>query len=191
MKLTMNRKGTFTCNWSSIDGKCGIGPSLSPTYTYHCILETGNILDPNGFVFDQLLLDRYFNSKYAYIHKPQSCEKIATTACEDIKRMVENHMLNTSGVSAIYRISVTIGLGTDGPASLTAEWVPDAAKQVANVKKVKKPKVKEPGGIRDHGDGDRMPVPPFQFDSPLMQALKEASDRVDAWPDWTKRRRMQ
>jgi hypothetical protein len=137
MKLTMNRRGEFRCNWTSTHNKCGTGPETSPKYSYYCHIETADILDPHGFVFDQLHIDQYFQERYSRYQSAKSCEKLAVTACEDIKRMIENHMLSHSGVSAIYKISVTIGLGDNGPAQMTAEWVPVAAKPIANVKKRK------------------------------------------------------
>jgi hypothetical protein len=132
MKLTMNRRGEFRCNWYDTTNKCGVGPETNPNYQYHCHIETADILDQNGFVFDQLKIDEYFQQKYRAIQSAKSCERLAVNACDDIKRMIENHMLMHSGMSVIYRISVTIGLG---PAQMTAEWVPEAAKQVANVKR--------------------------------------------------------
>lgn len=137
MKLTMNRKGEFHCNWRSADNKCGVGPGTNPKYTYHCHIETADILDGHGFVFDQLKIDDYFKQKYYKYQDAKSCERIALDACSDVKRMIENHMLSHNGMSVIYRISVTIGTG-DGPATMTAEWVPDAAKPIANVKRHKK-----------------------------------------------------
>lgn len=103
-------------------------------YRYHCHIETADILDPHGFVFDQLKIDDYFQQKYGRSQPAKSCERIAITACEDVKRMIEYHMLGHNGMSVIYRIAVTITVG-DGPAQMTAEWTP--AKQIANVKRKK------------------------------------------------------
>lgn len=135
MKLTMNRRGEFVCNWSDTNNKCGVGPETAPKYSYHCHIETADILGPHGFVFDQLKIDEYFQNKYNKQQSAKSCERLAVNACEDIKRMIENHMLGHSGMSVIYRIVVTIGLGDHGPAQMTAEWTP--VKQIANVKRRK------------------------------------------------------
>jgi hypothetical protein len=135
MKLTMNRRGEFRCNWRDTNNKCGVGLETTPKYTYYCHIETANILDIHGFVFDQLEIDKYFQKKYNKLQSAKSCERIAVSACEDVKRMIENHMLDHNGLSVIYRVAVTIGLGEDGPADMTAEWVPDAAKPIANVKR--------------------------------------------------------
>ena len=133
MKLTMNRRGEFRCNWSDPHNKYGTGPDTAPKYTYHCHIETADILDPHGFVYDQLKIDEYFQQKYFHRQSAKSCEKLAVSACEDIKRMIENHMLSHSGMSVIYKISVTIGVTGMDAAQMTAEWTP--VKQVANVKK--------------------------------------------------------
>jgi hypothetical protein len=143
MKLTMNRRGEFQCNWLDTHNKCGVGPDTYPRYTYHCHIETADILDAHGFVFDQLEIDNFFKKKYAVPRSAQSCERIAVSACEEIKRMIENHMLGHSGMSVIYRIAVTIGT-SDGPATMTAEWVPEAAKPIANVKRTRNDSIKPP-----------------------------------------------
>jgi hypothetical protein len=128
MKLTMNRRGEFQCKWSNTHNKCGVGPNTAPKYSYHCHIETADILDPHGFVFDQLKIDEYFTKKYSGNQDAKSCENIAVSACQDIKRMIENHMLSHNGISVIYRIAVTISVG-DGPAQMTAEWTPETVKQ--------------------------------------------------------------
>lgn len=161
MKLTMKRNGEFTCHWINADGMCGVGTELNPRYRYECNIETGDILDKNDFIIDQLDVDRYFQQKYGkqfgvvvqpewdnrfgtfnYTkHRARSCERIALDAVTDIKNMVETHMLSHSGMSVVYRIAVTISFGDQ--ATMTAEWVPATVKQVANVKKVK-PKPQDP-----------------------------------------------
>src|SRR2546430_15256545 len=111
MKLTMNRKGSFRCNWFDTANKCGLGPDKFPMYTYQCHIETADILDAQGFVFDQLKIDEYFQQKYRGQQAAQSCERIAVSACGEIRRMIENHMLGHNGMSVIYKIAVTIGVG--------------------------------------------------------------------------------
>lgn len=131
MKLTMKRKGSFRCDWTNTHNKCGIGTDTNPVYQYDCLIETADILDEQGFVFDQLEIDTYFQQKYAgrslisgyankTSHPAKSCEIIALDAVRDVKRMIENHMLGHSGMSLIYRIAVTISFGDQ--AMLTAEW---------------------------------------------------------------------
>jgi len=151
MKLIMNRNGDFTCNWSSMDNMCGTIATLNPVYSYSCVIETGDILDKQDFVFDQLNVDKYFQDKYKAApypphtnsrdvrrHKPRSCERIAIDAVNNIREMLEKHMLGHADMSVIYRIAVTISFGPKH-ASITAEWRPDAAKEIANVKKRVKP----------------------------------------------------
>jgi hypothetical protein len=133
MKLTMNRRGEFRCYWNNTHNKCGTGVQTAPIYSYNCHIETADILDPHGFVFDQLKIDEYFAKKYTGFQDAKSCERIAVTACQDIKQMIENHMLGHNGMSVIYRIAVTISVG-DGPAQMTAEWTPGKSKQIANAK---------------------------------------------------------
>lgn len=136
MKLTMDRRGQFRCNWTDTHGKCGIGTDTTPVYHYRCVIETADILDSNDFVFDQLKINEYFQKQYLYSQKPLSCERLAMNAVKHVKRMVENHMLGHNGMSVVYKISVTISLEENGPAQMTAEWTPETTKQVANVKKV-------------------------------------------------------
>lgn len=140
MKLTMKRHGSFRCRWTSTNGKCGIGTDTTPIYTYACHIETADILDQNGFIYDQLQIDEYFQKKYndGNYRPALSCEKLAVNAVNDIKYMIESHMLKNSGLSVIYKIAVTIGVD-NGNASMTAEWVPEAIKPVGNVKRVKRP----------------------------------------------------
>lgn len=167
MKLTMNRKGEFRCNWFSADNKCGTGSQLNPWYAYHCHIETADILDGHGFVFDQLEIDNYFKKKYGNVQAAKSCERIAVDGCNDIKHMIENHMLGHNGMSVIYRIAVTIGT-TDGPATLTAEWVPEAAKPIANVKRRK----------------DGTTIKTIKLSKELDDSLEENSKEVESWPKW-------
>lgn len=141
MKLTMDRRGQFRCNWLHTHGKCGIGTDMAPVYHYRCVIETADILDQNGFIYDQLSIDEYFRRRYERQQKPLSCERLAANAVVDVKHMIENHMLKHSGMSVIYKISVTISLEENGPAQMTAEWTPETIKQVANVKKLKPAKV--------------------------------------------------
>ena len=152
MKLFMNRNGDFKCNWNSTENMCGTIENLNPIYSYACVIETGDILDTQDFVFDQLNVDKYFQEKYkeAVVHSPsyrggnhitrrhapRSCERIAIDAVNDIRRMLEKHMLSHADLAVIYRIAVTISFGPKH-AAITAEWVPDAAKPVAAITRKK------------------------------------------------------
>lgn len=184
MKLTMNRQGEFHAHWSDPHNKCGAGHDITPKYSYHCHIETANILDPHGFVFDQLKIDEYFVKKYSGYQNAKSCENIAVTACQDVKRMIENHMLSHNGMSVIYRIAVTISV-RDGAAQMTAEWTPEATKQIANVKRKKT----DSEIVRDIettsiDNKKTMPI------SNLEKNLREASERVANWPEWKRNRRL-
>lgn len=151
MKLILNRKGEFPCHWLSTDNMCGTINTTEPIYSYDCRIETADILDSHGFIMDQLMVDDYFQKRYTHTpeerrgirsrqrHHAVSCEQIAINGVNEIKRMLEDHMLKETGISVIYKIAVTISFGPKH-ASITAEWTPDVDKEIANVKKVVPPK---------------------------------------------------
>lgn len=148
MKLILNRKGEFPCHWLSTDNMCGTINTTEPIYSYDCRIETADILDKQGFIMDQLMVDDYFQKRYTHSegryrqrqrHNAVSCEQIAINGVNEIKRMLEDHMLKETGISVIYKIAVTISFGPKH-ASITAEWTPDVDKEIANVKKVVPPK---------------------------------------------------
>jgi hypothetical protein len=125
MKLTMDRKGKFQCNWLTTHRKCGAGADTKPIYEYRCIVETADILDSNGFIYDQLEIDTYFKNRYKRKQKALSCEYLAINAVMNVKRLIQSHLEKSgAGKSAIHRIAVTISL-EDGPAQMTAEWTPE------------------------------------------------------------------
>lgn len=135
MKLVLQRRGSFRCHWASTGSVCGVNVEPTPTYEYLCKIETGVVLDKNGFIIDQLDIDKYFKTKYSEgmdlgqrikLFPPKSCELIALDAVTDIKRLVETHMMKTTGASHLFKIAVTVRFGQD--AQMTAEWTPEKSK---------------------------------------------------------------
>lgn len=126
IKLKMVRRGSFRANWSTHENMCGIALSSNPTYNYVCEIECGTVLDKHGFMIDQLDVDSFFQTRYTYSmrkpdgHKARSCEVMAIECCEDVKYMVESHMMKATGNSEIHRIAVTIFFNET--AAMTAEW---------------------------------------------------------------------
>jgi hypothetical protein len=126
IKLKMVRRGSFAENGVTTENMCGVTQSSNPTYNYVCEIECGTILDSHGFMIDQLDVDRYFQVKFAAsLKNPQgvtgiSCERMAIVCLEDVKYMVESHMMKSTGGSEIHRIAVTIYF--NDTAAMTAEW---------------------------------------------------------------------
>lgn len=126
IKLKMVRRGSFRANWSTHENMCGIALSSNPAYNYVCEIECGTVLDKHGFMIDQLDVDRFFQTRYAYStrepggHKARSCEVMAIECCDEVKYMVESHMMRATGGSEIHRIAVTIFF--NDTAAMTAEW---------------------------------------------------------------------
>ena len=118
----MVRRGTFRANWNTTENMCGITLSTNPTYNYICEIECGTVLDQHGFMIDQLDIDRYFRKKFETFNgvKALSCERMAIICCEDVKYMVESHMMKATGGSEIHRIAVTIFFNET--TAMTAEW---------------------------------------------------------------------
>lgn len=126
MKLKMIRRGRFECHWRTTENMCGITSSNTPSYNYVCEIECGPVLDQHGFMIDQLDVDKYFQTKWSaraggYTgHIALSCEKMALACVDDVKYLVEAHMMKAAGFSEIHRLSVTISFNET--AAMTAEW---------------------------------------------------------------------
>lgn len=116
LKFSMKRSGSFRANWIDTHNVCGVNPTTRPVYNYNCELETTDKLDENGFIMDNLLVDKYFQANYASWLPvlPLSCELIAKRAVENLVRMLEDHDQNP------IRVAVTVGGSTE--AMLTCEW---------------------------------------------------------------------
>lgn len=134
MKITLKRAGHFQCYWRSAEGLCG-GHELSPEYKYSCEIEAADVFDKNGFIYDQLKIDAYFQTKYSRTvgfpyHEPLSCELIAKNAVLDIMKSLVRHYQDAGVIGyKIYRITVSISVqppaGVRGEASISAEWRKD------------------------------------------------------------------
>ena len=145
-KLIMRRSGTFLCRWNSTDGKCGTRDHLTPVYHYECVIEALPVLDQNGFLMDQLDIDKYFQNRYygdqvptyslhnptgTPSHPPRSCEQIALNAINDITYLLRGHLNKTHGAMDVGSIvkSVRVSVGVDQQAVMTAEWTPDKSRK--------------------------------------------------------------
>jgi hypothetical protein len=126
IKLKMVRRGSFKANWYNTQNMCGVTESKNPTYHYVCEIECGTVLDAQGFMIDQLDVDRFFQVRFAASQRSPmgqmalSCERMAIACCEDVKYMVESHMMQSTGASEVHRIAVTISF--NDTAAMTAEW---------------------------------------------------------------------
>lgn len=124
-KLTMRRDGTFKCDFIRTAGKCGSILEQCPEYYYECEIVAKPILDENDFLIDQLDIDEYFQKRYKCGHQPQSCERIALNAIDDIKFMLAGHLRfhqNRDIEQIVYSIRISIGFNSD--IAMTAEWTP-------------------------------------------------------------------
>lgn len=79
--LTMNRQGEFKI-FTYGDSHCGIMTNQFLPVKYHMVCECEKVLDERGFLFEQVNVDRFFQSLK---RTRLSCEKL-TIACT--KRLV-------------------------------------------------------------------------------------------------------
>jgi hypothetical protein len=155
MKLKMVRKGTFQCYWKSTENMCGLSGSQAPSYNYVCEIECGPVLDKHGFLVDQLDVDKYFQEKYrkGFPQPARSCERTAMECLNDVKYMVETHMMKSWGYSDIRRIAVTIFVNE--VAAMTAEWSATDGKPLEGLDR--KQNNKADGGQRSSNPADTLP----------------------------------
>jgi hypothetical protein len=134
MRLVLRRKGTFNANWSDTHTMCGFPEEilgtkiLSYRYNYECTIEADSSLDTDGFIIDQLALDRYFQVKYHHRQVAKSCERLALQAVKDVAEL-----LRTKGMTSVFRIAVTISF--NDLASMTAEWTKENDSKKRNLPK--------------------------------------------------------
>lgn len=121
MNLCLKRKGNFLADWQSTKGMCGTPRFDTDTYVqynYECIIEADHSeLDSNGFLIDQLEVNKYFEVKYKTRKKAQSCERIAIEAVKEIA-----DLLYANGHRKVNRIAVTVAPTGVELASMTCEW---------------------------------------------------------------------
>jgi hypothetical protein len=128
VKLIMTREGGFVCHWITPHGKCGTSKDIRSTYFYKCVIEAKPVLDSNGFLFDQLEIDKYFQRRYRDDPPgsvPRSCENIAMNAVADITNLLAVRMMEEHGApldKIIERLEVSIG--ADSQAMMTCVWEP-------------------------------------------------------------------
>lgn len=95
--LTVNRTGEFTIAGCTDGPQCG--SMVSRNYKYHVAItgESGD-LDREGFIIDNIEIDRYFMDRY-------EGKEISATSCENIALVALLHFQNiTKGM----RVKVTI-----------------------------------------------------------------------------------
>lgn len=82
--LTMNRQGEFSVRTTG-DSHCGTFTNDRLWIKYHLICECENILDPRGFLFEQVNVDKFFkNMKRTTL----SCEKLTISSCKKLATLI-------------------------------------------------------------------------------------------------------
>ena len=95
--FTIKRTGEFTVHTVPGTPHCGTKPVLKIQYSFVCRC-LGTSLDSRGFLFDQVNVDKYFQSIRAC---DISCERLAMRCTRDLLRMIlkENKVANIRHVS--------------------------------------------------------------------------------------------
>lgn len=82
--LTMNRQGEFEILTVG-DSHCGTFTNQYLKVKYHMICECENILDPRGFLFEQVNIDNFFkNMKRTKL----SCERLTISCCKKLVTLI-------------------------------------------------------------------------------------------------------
>lgn len=112
MILTLQRQGEFRVGQCGDDTtQCGMRGTRTLHYDVS-IRSTERQLNENGFIVDQLEIQRYFDTRYQVVPRFLSCEEIACEATKGLRKLVGPRRCNS--------IKVTIAPGPN--AGLTAEW---------------------------------------------------------------------
>lgn len=112
--LTLNRKGEFKINATG-PNHCGITENL--TVRYDMTAVCGTSLGPRGILFEQLNVDKYFQS----IRRTQlSCEKLTMSCLNFLVKMIrrENPICN------LQRLELTLS-PEPFKAAMTYHWEPE------------------------------------------------------------------
>jgi hypothetical protein len=119
MELTLRRKGQFAVTWTeSNETQCG---ALGTQVLSYVVTIVGNekCLDRQGFLIDNNVVDEYFKERYKKVARFESCERIAMTACDELRQRL--------GKAPIDLIEVSVSGSTQ--AQLTARWERPAPKK--------------------------------------------------------------
>lgn len=82
--LTMNRSGEFNI-FTTGDSHCGTFTNQNLQVRYTMVCECENILDPRGFLFEQVNIDNFFkNMKRTTL----SCEKLTISCCKKLVTLI-------------------------------------------------------------------------------------------------------
>lgn len=92
--LTLERSGQFSVRYTE-DNTNQCGPTrLTDILTYRVKLTmSADTLDENGFVVDNMFVDRYFKETYRLVPVFESCEKIAIRTCRDMRKALGSRLL--------------------------------------------------------------------------------------------------
>lgn len=82
--LTMNRSGEFQV-FTTGDSHCGTLTNQVLPVKYHMICECDNILDPRGFLFEQVNVDKFFKKMK---RTTLSCEKLTISCCKKLVTLI-------------------------------------------------------------------------------------------------------
>ena len=83
--LTMNRQGEFTI-YTYGDSHCGTMTNQFLPVKYHMVCECETTLDPRGFLFEQVGVDKFFqNLKKTKL----SCEKLTISCCKQLVSLIK------------------------------------------------------------------------------------------------------
>lgn len=83
--LTMNRQGEFQI-YTYGDSHCGTLTNQFLPVKYHMVCECENILDPRGFLFEQVGVDNFFkNLKKTNL----SCERLTISCCKKLVALIK------------------------------------------------------------------------------------------------------
>ncbi len=82
--LTMNRQGDFEILTVG-DSHCGTLTNQFLKVKYHMICECDNVLDPRGFLFEQVSVDNFFKKMRK---TTLSCEKLTISCCKKLVTLI-------------------------------------------------------------------------------------------------------
>lgn len=82
--LIMNRQGEFEV-FTTGDSHCGTLTNQFLPIKYHMICECENVLDPRGFLFEQVNVDKFFKKMK---RTTLSCEKLTISCCKKLVTLI-------------------------------------------------------------------------------------------------------
>lgn len=113
VKLKLTRAGVFRCSADRDWTQCGVRGIRELRYRVE-IRARPDRLTAEGFIIDNLRVKQYFDARWLNVADLPSCEIMAMTACDELRRLVEE------GGAECDVVRASIG-GVAGDAFLTAE----------------------------------------------------------------------